>query len=103
MAFNPAPSAIWPGCSFDGVNFKIPLSVLDLTESEAMDWREFLRALLWHEAQYVASLPRANRTKAVVTSSPQLFTQVASLGAGEARLEFDVLFNVSFETHTFTG
>lgn len=103
MAFNKAPSAIWPGCSFDGTVFKIPLSVLGITGDEAMDWREFLRALLVDQAAYVAALPGNDQPKALVTREPVLIPQISLFGLGEARLTFELLFYVSYDTETFTG
>lgn len=94
MAFNPAPSAIWPGCTYEGHQFSIPLSVLGITDIEAMDWRKLLQALLVHARAYVASLPLADRPRNLRFYAPVATEQMVTDGVGEALLSYDAVFKL---------
>lgn len=66
MAFNPAPSALFPSWSEDGVTISVPIaSITDLTAAEADgatgDWRDVMLRILDHVWAYREALATADK------------------------------------------
>jgi hypothetical protein len=77
MAFNPAPTALWPSYTSDGINITIPIASLPgLTAGEAHtttgDWREILLSIVSSSYTYYTGLITADRPQAVVARVPSV-------------------------------
>lgn len=82
MAFNKAPTALFPGYESDGVNITIPLEdITGLTASEAHavtgDWRNIWLSMCYTVLTHVDSLPVANKPVALTVDLPTI-TRVRS-------------------------
>lgn len=73
MAFNPAPSALFPSWAEDGTTITVPLaSITDLTAVEADgttgDWRAIMLRIMDHVWAYSQGLATADKpTKLLIT------------------------------------
>lgn len=75
MAFNQAPTAVWPGYSSDGTRITIPLSnIPGFTASQADansgDWRALIVAICEQLWAHQESLAEADRPVATVVTEP---------------------------------
>lgn len=101
MAFNQAPTSIFPGYASDGTNITIPIADLPaLTTVEAHastgDVREVLRSILLQATTVIAALPTADKpSKMTITASnPQ------ALSAEQQRHTYTAAFTVNVDPST---
>lgn len=84
MAFNPAPTSIWPSYSSDGTNITIPIAALNgLTSAEAHattgSWLAIMQSLMVTQWEYYNSLATAAKPTAYVPAKPtQVFQNVGA-------------------------
>lgn len=75
MAFNKAPTTLFPGYTSDGTNLTIPIAALDgLTAAEANtttgDWRSIVLSLCTTVYRHYYALASADRPTAFTTRPP---------------------------------
>ena len=75
MAFNPAPTAVWPGYTSNGTRITIPLADIDgLTAAQADadtgDWRAIVVAICEQLWAYQEALEEADKPVATVIAEP---------------------------------
>lgn len=98
MAFNIAPTTIFPGYTSDGTEITIPIAALDgLTAAEANattgDVREVLRSILLTANNAIIALPSADKPSkmSITASNPQ------ALSAEQQRHTYTAQFTVNVD------
>ena len=96
MAFNKAPTALFPGYTSDGTNITIPIAALaGLTSAEAHtttgDWRQIVLAMLSTLYSHYSGLETANKPQAVVVASPT----VSPITSGTLSGTFKTVYQVT--------
>lgn len=103
MAFNKAPTTIWPGYSSNGTDITIPIAALDgLTAAEAHattgDWRSIMLSLASTLYRYYYELPTADRPLAVVVHAPTLYPVASGSLAGSYKTTYRADYYNDLET-----
>jgi|APFre7841882724_1041349.scaffolds.fasta_scaffold07424_1 hypothetical protein len=98
MAFNPAPTSIWPSYTSDGTNITIPIAALDgLTAAEAHattgDWRSIMLALCSTAYRHYSDLLAADRPAMFSASMPTISPVTSGTLAGTFRTTYAFVFN----------
>lgn len=99
MAFNKAPTSIWPSYSSDGTNITIPIAALDgLTAAEANastgDWREIALAFSHTLYRHYYGLAAADRPDGFVTTPPRHIP----ITSGDFEGGFRITYSLDFYT-----
>jgi len=99
MAFNKAPTTIFPGYTSDGTNITIPIAALSgLTVAEAHtttgDWRSILLSLCHTTYTYYYGLATADRPTAFVTRPP------VQIPISSGTFEGDIKITYSFDFYS---
>jgi hypothetical protein len=97
MAFNKAPTAIFPGYSSDGTDITIPIADLDgLTAAEANattgDWREIIYAICVTAFKHYNDLATADKPVAFIASPPSRYAVTSGDLSGTFRESFTFQF-----------
>lgn len=96
MAFNPAPTALFPGYTSDGTNITIPIAALDgLTAAEAHtttgDWRQIVIAMLSTLYKHYAGLTAGvDRPVAITVSAPSVSPVTSGSLSGKFLTTYEV-------------
>lgn len=95
MAFNPAPTSIWPSYTSDGTNITIPIAALDgLTAAQANattgDWRAIAVSFADTLQRHYFELADADKPTALIVMTP--FPQAVTSGdfAGTYRTQYQM-------------
>jgi hypothetical protein len=97
MAFNPAPTSLWPSYSSDGTSLTISLAALPgLTSAEANattgDWRNVLLAIVSSAYAHYAGLTDADVPQALKLDPPQMYPVTSGPLEGTFRTTYAMQF-----------
>ena len=103
MAFNDAPTTIWPSYTSDGTNITIPIAALDgltagLAHTSTGDWRAIVLAFQQTVFRHYNALAAENRPLAVVPKAPSQFAMSSGSFVGQTRITYSIEFYSPFGT-----
>lgn len=103
MAFNQAPTTIWPGYSSDGTDITIPIAALaGLTAGEAHtstgDWRSIMLAFCSTAYSYYNGLATADKPQAFSASIPTISAITSGSLSGSFKTTYSFVFNNAYCT-----
>jgi hypothetical protein len=103
MAFNPAPTSLWPSYTSDGTNITIPIAALDgLTSAEAHtttgDWRSIMLSICSTAYRHYAELATADRPVAFVATMPTTTPVSSGSLAGTFKTTYPFIFYNEYTT-----
>lgn len=103
MAFNPAPTSLWPGYTSDGTNITIPIASLDgLTAAEAHtttgDLRSIMLAFCSTGYRHYSELATADKPAMFTASMPTISPVTSGTLAGTFRTTYSFVFNNEYCT-----
>lgn len=103
MAFNKAPTTIWPSYTSDGTDITIPIAALDgLTAAEAHtttgDWRSIMLAIVSTAYRYYSELADADKPTALTMSQPTITAVSTGSFAGTYRTGYSFSFYNEYAT-----
>ena len=103
MAFNDAPTTLWPSYSSDGTYITIPIAALDgLTSAEAHtttgDWRSIMLAICSTAYRHYSELATENKPTMFTASMPTISPVTSGTLAGTFRTTYSFVFNNEYCT-----
>lgn len=103
MAFNKAPTSLWPSYSSDGTNITIPIAAIDgLTSAEANtttgDWRSIMLSLMSTLYRHYAALAAADKPKALIPAAPTVYPVTSGTLSGTFKTTYTVEFYNTYTT-----
>jgi hypothetical protein len=103
MAFNDAPTTLWPGYTSDGTDITIPIAALDgLTDAEAHtstgDWRSIMLAICSTAYRHYSGLATAERPVMFTASMPTISPVTSGMLAGTFRTTYSYVFQNEYCT-----
>ena len=103
MAFNKAPTSLFPGYTSDGTDITIPLAAIDgLTAAEAHtttgDWRSIMLSLISTAYRHYDELATADRPLAFVANDPTVQAVTSGSFAGSYRSGYTFTIMTTYAT-----
>ena len=103
MAFNKAPTSLWPSYTSDGTNITIPIAALDgLTSAEAHtstgDWRSIMLAICSTAYRHYSELATADKPTMFTASMPTISPVSSGTLAGTFKTTYGFIFNNEYCT-----
>jgi hypothetical protein len=103
MAFNKAPTELWPSYTSDGTNITIPIAAIDgLTAAEAHtttgDWRSIMLSLVSTAHRHYDELATADKPLAFVVTDPTVQSVTSGSFAGSYRTTYTFTLMTTFAT-----
>jgi hypothetical protein len=97
MAFNDAPTTLWPSYTSDGTNITIPIAALDgLTDAEAHtstgDWRSIMLAICSTAYRHYSELLTADKPTMFIASMPTITPVSSGTLAGTFKTTYSFVF-----------
>jgi hypothetical protein len=97
MAFNDAPTTLWPDYTSDGTNITIPIAALDgLTVGEAHtttgDWRSIMLAICSTAYRHYSELLTADKPTMFIASMPTITPVSSGTLAGTFKTTYSFVF-----------
>ena len=97
MAFNDAPTTLWPSYTSDGTNITIPIAALDgLTVAEADattgDWRSIMLAICSTAYRHYSELAAENKPTMFTASMPTISPVSSGTLAGTFKTTYSYVF-----------
>lgn len=103
MAFNKAPTSLWPSYTSDGTNITIPIAALDgLTAAEAHtttgDLRSIMLAMCSTAYRHYSELATADRPVAFTASAPSIAAITSGTLDGTFKTTYSFIFHNAYAT-----
>lgn len=103
MAFNKAPTSLWPSYTSDGTNITIPIAAIDgLTAAEAHtttgDWRSIMLSLISTAYRHYDELATADKPLAFTASDPTVQAVTSGSFAGSYRTAYTFTLYTTYAT-----